>query len=120
MTTPYDTAFANVSAFVLLDRAGVKVGTIAIKRGNAVTAYVHLLGTPCARGRACGGGYDRESAAIQTAIDRIAATDPSDTSPWADDYRANRLAMRAAVPAMDAGDWRRELERHGLTVLQAV
>jgi len=116
----HDAAFANVSAYVIL-QSGERVATVALKVGAAVTAYVHMIGLPMVRGRACGGGYDSASAAVAEAIDRIPvpAVDDHDAARR-QSLHALRIMLRLAAAGMDAGQWVRELERQGFTVLQAV
>jgi len=109
----HDAAFRQTSAYIIA-KDGARVATVALKHGTAVTAYVHLFGVEMVKGIARGGGYDRASAAVATAIGKIRASG-DDTA-----VNAHRIALRLAVAGMDAGDWRRELERQGFTVWQAV
>ena len=116
----HDAAFANVSAFLVM-RGAVRVAKVAIKHGAAVTVYVHQIGSQMVRARACGGGYDRASAAVAAAVAKLEPYDGgyvgTEFATWFDDCRA---AMQAAIPAMDSGDWTRALEKQGFIVLQAV
>ena len=130
MTNIYDqhrAAFANVSAFVVLDDAGERVATVAIKfpRDGAgrLWAYVHLIGVPVVRAYASGYGYDKRSAAVAAAIAKIPAYDLKGepiTSEYGERINATREAFKAAAPAMDSDDWTRALERQGFRVIQAV
>ena len=117
--TQHDAAFRQVSAYVIA-KDGERVATVAIKHATAVTAYVHLIGIEMVKGTARGGGYDRASAAVATAIDKI----PVPSADHGDDryqtLHALRTQLRLATPGMDAGQWTRELERQGFTVWQAV
>jgi len=134
MTNIYDqhrAAFAAVSAFVVLDQDGKRVATVAIKfpRDGAgrLYAYVHVMGTEMARGWAGGGGYDKRTAAVCSAIRSIkpsvARTEPhyqnAEYIALADAVNSTAASFRAAVT--DNGtDWTRGLEDAGYTVLQAV
>jgi hypothetical protein len=115
----HDAAFAQVSAFVILDK-GERVATVALKmpprgRGEGrLWAYVHWIGSPMARGFASGYGYDKASAAVNAAGARIP-----------DDIRGTDTTPRRAgfIDALghDRGPrWAAELEAAGFTVLQAV
>lgn len=99
-------AFSNVSAFVILDQAGNRVATVAIKypRDGAgrLYAYVHLIGVEMVRAHANGYGYDKRSAAM------------------CDGFDARRAAIQSVAPAMDSRDWTQALGAAGFTVLQAV
>ena len=122
----HDTAFANVSAFVIV-KDGERVATLAFKypRDGAgrLYAYLHWIGSPMVRGYAGGYGYDKRSAAVYDAARRI---DPAYFSP--DDYgntweteRAECEAFRAAlVDARDGTSWENVLRDAGYTVWAAV
>jgi hypothetical protein len=122
----HDKAFANVSAFVILDRE-TKVATVSFKFGAAVTCFAHWLGTEMVYGRANGGGYDRKSAACAHAArklpkafkvcdDRLAEIN----APRPAQKVARRAAFQAALLKESGWGWCRNLEDAGFTVLQAV
>jgi hypothetical protein len=69
-----------------------------------------------------GGGYDKSSAAIASAIFKIAKAEPKNERDggYAEAFNEKRDRFRLAAAAMDAGGWERELERYGFRVLQAV
>lgn len=111
--TQHTAAFASVAAFVILNRAGERVATVALKfpRDGAgrLYAYVHWIGVEMKRGHANGYGYDKRSAAVADAARRI---------EWPIDTDA---AAFAAAAMLDGGaDWTRAVENAGFTVLQAV
>lgn len=114
----HDKAFFQVDAYVVT-RRGKFVATVAIKyppRGHAerrVWAYVHLLGEHMVRAWADGYGYDKTSAALQAAIQKIKEPKDSADSP---DWRS----LQAAATEMDAGSWETRLRAHGFEVLKAV
>lgn len=77
MTKKYDqhrAAFTNVEAHVVTWK-GERVGTIAFKfpkdGAGRLYAYVHIFGLEMARGYAGGFGYDKKSAAVSGAIEKI-------------------------------------------------
>ena len=113
----HDTAFASTNAYVILS-AGHPVATVAVKRGAAVTAYVHVKGLEMVRARACGGGYDRESAAVSDAIGKVAAKPCGNPEEWAAAHVLSQL--REAARDMDARGWQRAAEAAGYRVVQAV
>lgn len=128
MTDIYDqhkAAFANVSAFVVLDSRGERVATVALKfpRDGAgrLWAYVHLIGVSMVRGYASGYGYDKRSAAVSAAIPKIApyGKDYGD-SEFSAKFEANRQAFRSAADDMGGREWTHALEARGFRVLQAV
>jgi hypothetical protein len=118
MTKIYDqhrSAFANVSAYVVL-KDGQRVATVAFKFGNAVTAYVHWFGTEMTKGRACGGGYDRQSAAVASAARRELRNLCGGATGNVVDFNSFWRACEK-----DGGaSWDRALTEAGFTVLQAV
>jgi len=133
MTNIYDqhrTAFANVSAFVVLDNKGERTASVAFKfpRDGAgrLYCYVHVFGLEMVRGFAGGYGYDKRSAAFKDACGRIKV----DTAPaageakWAHEAHAEKLATaslwRSLVKDVGGRDWDRVLVDAGFRVLGAV
>lgn len=117
-------AFSNVSAHVVM-LGSERVATVAFKFSNAVTAYVHWVGTPMLRGRAGGGGYDRQAAACRDAVRKMPGSLPGKTyvngTPYYDDAeRAAFAKFHAAMVADDGRDWRDRLRDAGFVVWQAV
>ncbi len=120
----HSAAFSAVSAHVVM-LGSERVATVAFKFGNAVTAYVHYLGTPMTRGRAGGGGYERQSAACRDAVRKTPASLPTNTFPDGTPYHndADRAAFtkfHAAMTADDGMGWRDRLRDAGFVVWQAV
>ena len=129
MTLPiydaHDKAFANVSAWVILDAQGVKVASVAIKYGARATAFTHFIGVAMTRGGAGGSGYDRTSAAIQDGFAKATTFGPDDyDTPESVARRASMQsdldAFRQALNSHDGYHWYQNLERAGYRVLQAV
>lgn len=122
MSNIYDqhrAAFANVSAYIVLNGARERVATVAFKypRDGAgrLFCYLHIHGVQMVRAFASGCGYDKHSAAAHSAVRRISTKGLQD---WPD-TRATIEAMQKAI--QDSGHrWDRELENAGFTVLQAV
>lgn len=123
----HDAAFAQVSAFVIIDRgdgfrAPSKVATVAFKfppHGHGerrVYAYVHWLGLPMVRGWASGCGYDKKTAACASAVSQIGMTQ------WRKLMVEKPEAVRLyAALQLDTGPtWQSQLESAGFIVLQAV
>ncbi len=115
-------AFSNVSAYVILNASKERVATIAFKypRDGAgrLYAYVHWLGAPMVRGFAGGGGYDKHSAAVSSAIRRV--KDSLEVNRWEAGRIAEYDAFRGALVKDDGHYWNHHLEEAGFYVLQAV
>lgn len=111
----HDAAFANVSAFVILNKAGEIRGRVTFKypRDGAgrLYAYVHWLGVSMTRGYAGGYGYDKRSAAVAAAARKI---------EWPIDTGSGSDAIAAAMMRDGGDDWTRAVEKAGFTVYQAV
>lgn len=139
MTNIYDqhnSAFAQVSAYVVLTAEGERVASVALKypRDGAgrLYAYVHVFGMEMVRGHANGYGYDKGSAAVSAACSRVSAGNGLDLSGLPEANRAEYAALHAETeakakawrdlaPTLDRGDnWTRALEKTGYRVLQAV
>lgn len=121
-------AFARVSAYVVMSQ-GERVATIAIKYpadgAGRLWAYVHFLGSPMVRAYAGGYGYDKTSAAVESAISRVdlVEVDHSNQSYAMHSIAHNEQAarFRAAIAEDSSGrDWARKLENAGFRVLSAV
>ena len=110
----HDAAFSRVSAFVIVQE-GERVATIALKfpaGAGRLYAYVHWLGLPMVRGYAGGYGYDKRSAAVESAVDkarRVLVDNGGDAMRFAD-----------ALDKIGGNDWQRVLESAGFSVFQAV
>lgn len=123
MTNIYDqhkAAFANVSAYVVLNGAKERVATVAFKYPRdgvgRLYCYFHIIGSRMIRGFANGGGYDKCSAAAHSAVSRCCI---QGDDIWSDGTLATVNAIKSAIK--DSGySWDRELENAGFTVLQAV
>lgn len=112
-------AFANVSAFVIL-KDGERVATVAFKfpRDGAgrLYAYVHWIGIEMVRGSASGYGYDKRSAAVESAVKQMNDAPNLGLRPDFSPIDAFICAMHS-----DSGlYWNQRLEKAGFTVIQAV
>ena len=103
----HDAAFARVSAYVIL-KDGERVATVALRfpadGAGRLYAYVHWLGCEMTRGYAGGGGYDKRTAAVHDAMQRIVGAD----------------SAFVATAVDDGYSWDRKLTDAGFVVLQAV
>lgn len=109
----FDRAFASVSAFAI-SKGGRTVGRVAFKTGASVTVFLQLWGSAMTQGRASGGGYDRSTAAVETAAEKLGREEiPSD--PRA---AAERVRIIAALtdPKQDGRQWDHRLERMGYSI----
>ena len=103
----FDKAFLRVSAYTLL-RAGDPIGRVAFKHpadgAGRLWCYLQVWGYPMVRGYAGGYGYDKRSAAFETAARKLTQDDRVSQN------------IRDAV-AKDFGlSWIRQLEAEGFTV----
>lgn len=113
----HDTAFRYVSAYVVLHNSE-RVATVAIRhpsRGLRLWAYVHWLGLEMVRGHADGGGYDKTSAAVDSAARKLKSLETA-----ADVATGEFWAFLAACHDSDGRRWDDRLRAAGFTVLQAV
>lgn len=115
--TVYDqhkSSFPNVSAYVVVDKLGNRVASVAIKFNTVLYAYVHVFGGPMTRGSAGGGGYDKTSAAVLHAVSKIKREDYGDF----EQFRDHADAFKRMV---DCGyGWERQLTDAGYRVYQVV
>ena len=106
-------AFPSVSAYVVM-RGNERVANIAFKfpkdGASRLWVYVHWFGFPMVRGSAGGYGYDKKTAACNSAS--RALTRP-DACGWEE-------AFTKALVIDDGNDWERNLRNVGFEVLQAV
>lgn len=102
-------AFKGVSAWTI-SKAGQRIASIAFKHGASVTCYLHVFGTQMVKGRACGGGYDRMSAAAYEAACKLESANSEHYG----------TIMQALKEGNGAGRWDSELIRAGFDVWQAV
>jgi hypothetical protein len=111
-------AFARVAAYVVLHR-GERVATVAFKYpadgAGRLYAYVHWFHTGMVRGSANGGGYDKASAAVSSAVEQL-------TGKKVDGELSNPLFLqfRETASIDDGAHWDDRLRSVGFQVLQAV
>jgi hypothetical protein len=111
----HQAAFKHVSAYVVI-KDGDCIANVAFKfakSGLRTTCYLHILGSQMVRAYASGGGYDKCTAAVHSAISRIEA-EPGDIRT------IQRVgAFRDAVTD-NGSHWDQDLRRAGFSVWQAV
>jgi hypothetical protein len=115
-------AFSNVSAHVIL-KDGEPVATIAFKfpRDGAgrVYAYVHWTGTEMIRGFAGGYGYDKQTAALADAANKLYKR--PDYEENTRNHAIKSLSGFIYALSKDGGaHWDNALREAGFTVLGAV
>ena len=113
----HDKAFGNITAAVIA-KDGERVATVAFKHGQAVTAFVHWIGTEMVKGQARGGGYDRATAAAANAAQKLAGASLGIGVHETDDHPFR--AFYRALCADDGRCWNSALEDAGFTVLYAI
>lgn len=111
-------AFRGVTAYCVTDREGKHIARVAFtfsRSGLRTTCYFHIFGYEMTRVYASGGGYDKASAAAQSAVKR---TKPAKYLPGQGiDYKMETI--RDAIK--DRGtSWDQDLRDAGFNVLQAV
>lgn len=109
-------AFCNVNAYVICDLTGKRIATIAFKRSQAVTCYLHIFGLQMTKGRAGGGGYDRHSASALDAINKVKPANGNDPEC----VKLIPVFKRALEEGNGSSHWDRALQQHGFKVYQAV
>lgn len=111
-------AFRNVTAYVITDVDCERVATIAFKYpldgAGRLYAYVHWIGVPMVRGFATGGGYDKHSAACQSAAQKLRPL----LVELPPDHPAH--VFRDALSKDGGPRWDDFLRKAGFNVLQAV
>lgn len=111
----HQAAFKNVQAYVIT-LGNERIATVAFKRGNAITCYFHLFGLQMERGRAGGGGYDRNSAAFYDAANKVKVKDGARP----EDAHRLELFKKAAKDGNGGSHWDRALREAGFNVWEAV
>lgn len=113
----HNKAFAQVSAHAIL-KDGEMVAKIAFKfpkdGAGRLYAYVHFLGLEMVRGYANGYGYDKQSAAVENAVDHVnhAKIDPENQDL--------PLQFIKALTNIGGNTWRIALSNAGFDVWQVV
>lgn len=127
----HDAAFSNVSAFVCLAKGnGMPEIRIALKfpkdGAGRLYAYVHVLGHEMVRAYAGGYGYDKRSAAVSYAFEKIAVKECKEFSglQWYElglvQDKKQFEALRNAFMNIGGLDWQDVLRGLGYTIHQAV
>lgn len=114
-------AFRGITAYVIVGPRGGKIATIALKTsasGDRVTAYLHVMGVEMVRAYAKGYGFDKHSAAIYSAAERLPDGDRLDP-PRPEVTEAVR-AIKAAATAYEGSEWERRIREAGFAVFQVI
>jgi len=113
----HDKAFKNVQAFVVM-KGTERVATIAFKfpadGAGRLYAYVHWFGAEMVRGFANGYGYDKKSAACESASDCNKPIWGNGRIPAEQDH------FWRAINNVGGSTWDRRLRDAGFNVFQAV
>lgn len=124
MSNIYDqhaAAFAQVSAYVIC-KDGERIASVAFKfpRDGAgrLTCYFHVFSFPMVRGHASGYGYDKRSAACESAVAKIDVPNAESSDSLTAHYHA-AVAIKAALCGSSGHDWDRRIRDAGYTVWQA-
>ena len=110
----FDAATKSFTACAIL-RDGHPVGRVVIKFGAAATAFVHLTGSQMASGKASGGGYDKASASVRSAIAKLDRSID-------DDMRAALIGtlQDANANEYEGSDWTTVFARAGFTIANVI
>lgn len=109
----FDAAFKKINAYAVL-KNGNHVANINIKYPNdgmgRIFAYVHILGLEMVRDFAGGCGYDKKDTAIKAAVGKINTNEKSNAA----------ISAKEMQVALSQGNWERELEKAGFTVIRVI
>lgn len=117
----FETAFAQVSSFVILDAESKNVvAKIALKYpkdgAGRLSCYMHIVGTEVQIGTASGYGYDKRTAAIISAADKLIALDKHKIYTG---KQGEFLSLLLDTKAQ--GGWQEVInEKNGFIVIQAI
>lgn len=115
----HQAAFRQVSAYVIVSQSGDRIASIAFKfpkdGAGRLYCYFHLFGTEMVRGHANGYGYDKKSAAVSNALEKLKVSDGCDPG-----VQKLMVVLQSHGSEMDAGNWDNVLRNAGYNVFQAV
>ncbi len=110
----HEKSFANVQAYVIA-KDNNRVATIAFKfpkdGAGRLYAYVHWIGKEMVKGMANGYGYDKKSAACESAMESLKKQG---------DLSNECMVFYSALRDIGGSNWDRALEKEGFNVWQAV
>lgn len=121
----HDKAFSKVAGHVLMED-GEQVGTIAFKfptdGAGRLWCYFHIHGLPMVRAYAGGYGYDKQSAAFESAAKAARVVK---LESWQDNSKGEyngffKIANHIAEIDTGGDDWKHALRKAGYTVLTAI
>ena len=116
----FDKATARTAAYAVLSAEGGYVGRVVFcyPRDGAgrLTCYLHIHGSTMVKGTASGCGYDKHSAAVESAVAKLTAkTVAGEATP---DAAAHIACWRDVLRACGGHYWYQVLERIGYRVVQ--
>jgi len=119
----HQAAFKHVSAYVIL-KDGQRVATIAFRfpkdGAGRLWAYVHWIGIEMVRGHAGGYGYDKRSAAVESAVGKAIKASEGKRKDNLTDNDFLCATFHRVLSNIGGNTWDRALTDAGFTVLQAV
>lgn len=105
----FDRATGGLVAYAI-SKDDEQVGRVVIKYGSSVRAFCQIWCSRMVKGTARGGGYDRASAAVESAVAKMKA-DHGDNGA-----AAHIAAWQGALRGDSGYGWLRRLEDAGYTV----
>lgn len=108
----FDAAFRGVSAYAIL-KDGKPVGRAVFKHGGRCTVYFQAWGAAMVTASAGGGGYDRATAAVESAAAEIIC---DDDSAWP----TVQEIKDAIANGPEGYRWQSRLEAVGFTVANVI
>lgn len=120
----FDAAFKHVTAYAILDSAGEYIARACFKYpadgAGRLYCYFQMWGAGMVRGYASGGGYDKQSAAVQMALGKWRAMERAESAgdypirPAVSDIMAR---IESAMAGQGGRRWADCLERAGFRVV---
>jgi hypothetical protein len=110
----YHKSFLHSAGYVIV-KDGQKVATVAFKfpadGAGRIYCYFHVSGATMVRSYAGGYGYNKQSAACESAVAAITAVIPPE-------YQAHIDAFKAALDSRPGYEWERRIREAGYEVWQ--
>ena len=123
----HDKHFAQVKACAILDSEGKHILNVSWKYPNdgagRLYCYVHIIGLAPSQGMAGGYGYDKTSAALQSAFEKYKPYEPFyNGEPESDIVRKNETIahFKAMFKNIGGQDWHNVFRDNGYQVLNVL